>query len=57
MESKVKEVARFANLVANIAESEGRENYVPFYRHFAPDILEMANLWGFLDFPEREWPS
>ena len=54
MESKVKEVARFANLVANIAESEGRENYVPFYRHFAPDILEMANLWGFLDFPERE---
>lgn len=49
MKSKVKEVAQFADLVADVAKSEGRDNYVPFYHHLASDIFQMLNLWGFLD--------
>ena len=46
---KIKEVAQFADMVAGVARSEGRDNYVKFYESLASNIFQMLNLWGFLD--------
>lgn len=48
MRSKIKEVAQFADLVASVARSEGRDNYYKFYKPLASNIFQMLNLWGFL---------
>ena len=49
MKEKIKEVAQFADIVAGVADSEGRDNYAKFYKHLAYNIFQMLNLWGFLD--------
>ena len=49
MKKKIKEVAQFADMVAGVARSEGRDNYVKFYESLASNIFQMLNLWGFLD--------
>lgn len=49
MKEKIKEVAQFADIVAGVARSEGRDNYAKFYKHLASNIFQMLNLWGFLD--------
>ena len=49
MKEKIKEVAQFADMVAGVARSEGRDNYVKFYESLASNIFQMLNLWGFLD--------
>lgn len=49
MKEKIKEVAQFADIVAGVARSEGRDNYVKFYKQLASNIFQMLNLWGFLD--------
>ena len=49
MKEKIKEVAQFADIVAEVAHSEGRDNYAKFYKPLASNIFQMLNLWGFLD--------
>ena len=49
MKEKIKEVAQFADIVAGVAHSEGRDNYAKFYKPLAYNIFQMLNLWGFLD--------
>ena len=49
MKEKIKEVAQFADIVAGVAHSEGRDNYAKFYKPLASNIFQMLNLWGFLD--------
>ena len=49
MKEKIKEVAQFADIVAGVADSEGRDNYAKFYKPLASNIFQMLNLWGFLD--------
>ena len=49
MKEKIKEVAQFADIVAGVARSEGRDNYVKFYESLASNIFQMLNLLGFLD--------
>ncbi|MDY4873697.1 MAG: hypothetical protein SO133_02385 [Alloprevotella sp.] len=49
MKEKIKEVAQFADIVAGVARSEGRDNYAKFYKPLASNIFQMLNLWGFLD--------
>lgn len=49
MKEKIKEVAQFADMVAGVARSEGKDNYAKFYKPLASNILQMLNLWGFLD--------
>ena len=49
MKEKIKEVAQFADIVAGVAHSEGRDNYAKFYKTLAYNIFQMLNLWGFLD--------
>lgn len=49
MKEKIKEVAQFADIVAGVARSEGRDKYVKFYESLASNIFQMLNLWGFLD--------
>ena len=49
MKEKIKEVAQFADIVAGVARSEGRDNYAKFYEPLASNSFQMLNLWGFLD--------
>ena len=49
MKEKIKEVAQFADIVAGVARSEGKDDYAKFYKPLASNIFQMLNLWGFLD--------
>lgn len=49
MKKKIKEVAQFADIVAGVARSEGKDDYAKFYEPLASNIFQMLNLWGFLD--------
>ena len=49
MRRKIQEVADFADYVAEIAKMQNKENYYDFYSKLRSDILQMHNLWNFLD--------
>lgn len=49
MRAKVKELARFAEDVAQIGKMRGQDNYYQFYNKLSMDIWQMDNLWNFLD--------
>ena len=49
MKEKIKEVAQFADIVAGVARSEGKDDYAKFYKPLASNIFQMLNLWEFLD--------
>lgn len=50
MRAKVKELAKFTDVVAGIAKMREQYNYHQFYDKLSQDLWKMdINLWGFLD--------
>ena len=45
----IQKVAEFARDVAQIGKMQGNNNYYQFYSKLNGDILQMNNLWNFLD--------
>ena len=45
----IQKLADFAETVAKISKMQGKDNYYQFYHKLNGDILQMNNLWNFLD--------
>lgn len=45
----IKKLADFAESIAQIGKMNGKDNYYQFYHKLNGDILQMDNLWNFLD--------
>lgn len=45
----IQKLADFAEDVAQIGKMRGKDNYYQFYHKLNGDILQMNNLWNFLD--------
>ena len=45
----IEKLASFARTVAQLGKMQGRMNYYQFYSKLNSDILQMDNLWAFLD--------
>lgn len=45
----IQKLADFAETIAQIGKMQGKDNYYQFYHKLNGDILQMNNLWNFLD--------
>ena len=45
----IQKLADFAETIAQIVKMQGKDNYYQFYHKLNGDILQMHNLWNFLD--------
>ena len=46
----IEKLANFAETVAQLGKRQGKMNYYNFYSKLNSDILQMDNLWAFLDY-------
>ena len=46
----IEKLASFAETVAELGKRQGKMNYYQFYSKLNSDILQMDNLWSFLDY-------
>ena len=46
----IEKLANFARTVAQLGKNQGKMNYYNFYSKLNSDILQMDNLWSFLDY-------
>jgi uncharacterized protein YutE (UPF0331/DUF86 family) len=48
----IQKLADFAETIAQIGKMQGKDNYYQFYHKLHGDILQMHNLWNFLDYDD-----